>query len=112
MEPGIFLPELVRRTPFQVSHQAMNAKFWVHFTMKIYVVGHYLYQTLIGTVDQHLSAIFWIPDNVILTGIDHMPIGFEAMLIIRTHVLIIRLCSQTCKHAIRRSALPALYPHR
>jgi hypothetical protein len=39
-EPGIFLTELVRRTPFQVSHQAMNAKLWVHFTKEMHVVGH------------------------------------------------------------------------
>jgi len=102
------LPKQMRRSPFQVSYEAVNAKLWVHFTKEMYVVGHTctactpalaggarecrcdLFQTLVHTVDQHLATIFRTPGNVVFTRIDYMMIAFVVMLIIRTHVLIIQ----------------------
>lgn len=120
------MPEQARRTPFQVSNQAMDAKLWVFFTQQMHVVGHDFqldygslkllgglvddfFRTLIHAVDHHLAAIFRTPDNMILTGIDDIAV-FEALLIIRTHVLYYTTTSRITQTLIRRCALPPYIP--
>jgi hypothetical protein len=85
----------------------MNPVLWIDFTKQMHMIGHALqfqnrclmfrgYFTKDGfqlsgyLVDQHFPSVLRTPNNMLFARIDNITIAFEAMLITRTHVLIIR----------------------